>query len=113
MNASVPVLVAVAILALAPCRSGFADVYAWKDAATGRTKISNLAPPWYKRGEEVAGPDVVVNRGPNVIDDTRLPLARRRELLGMPDARRSEKANAPDGNGRPPVEAVAAPGPDM
>jgi len=50
-----------------------AQVYAWKDPNTGASKFSNIAPPWYSRGEQVSGPRVIVTVGGKVVDDTALP----------------------------------------
>ena len=59
-----------------------AQVYSWKDPATGQSRFSNIAPPWYKRGENVSGPRVVATVGEKVIDDTALPYEDRLLLSG-------------------------------
>jgi len=81
-------LAAVLVLASAPAR---AQMYSWKDPATGQCKLSNLAPPWYNRGEVVGGPRVIATAGGQVIDDTALPYAERLLLLGKP----KEQAGTP------------------
>jgi hypothetical protein len=58
-----------------------AQVYTWRDPQSGATRISNVAPAWYRHYAEVApGPRVVVTLGRTVIDDTGLPLEKRIEL---------------------------------
>ncbi len=59
-----------------------AQVYTWKDPATGQSRFSNIAPPWYNRGEAVSGPRVVATVGERVIDDTALAYEDRLLLSG-------------------------------
>jgi hypothetical protein len=59
-----------------------AQVYTWKDANTGASKISSVPPPWYSRNEKASGPRVIVTLGGKVIDDTGLPVEDRLELSG-------------------------------
>ena len=69
--------------AIAPaCTPALAQVYAWKDPASGQNRLSNIAPPWYSRGESVSGPRVVATRGDRLIDDTALAYEQRLRLLG-------------------------------
>lgn len=72
-------LAAALVLASAPA---LAQVYSWKDPATGQSKFSNIAPPWYSRGDTVSGPRVVATVGERVIDDTALPYEDRLRLSG-------------------------------
>jgi hypothetical protein len=64
------------------CAPALAQVYSWKDPASGQSRISNIAPPWYHRGEIVSGPRVVATLGDRVIDDTALAYEQRLLLLG-------------------------------
>ena len=99
-------LAAAFLLASAPA---LAQVYSWKDPATGQGRLSNFAPPWYSRGELVSGPRVVASVGDRVIDDTALPYEDRLLLFGKPkdqgDRQRLEKqpgaATAPEESRRP------------
>jgi hypothetical protein len=59
-----------------------AQVYSWKDPDRGQSKLSNIAPPWYSRGEIVSGPRVVETLGGRVVDDTALPYEDRLLLSG-------------------------------
>ncbi len=68
------------VLTLIACQSAFSDVYMWKDPSTGSSKISNLAPAWYRSGGNSNGPRVIVLRGNRVIDDTRLRTEERQQL---------------------------------
>lgn len=70
-----------AAIALA-CTPALAQMYAWKDPASGQSRFSNIAPPWYNRGESVSGPRVVATLGDRVIDDTALAYEQRLLLLG-------------------------------
>ena len=72
-------LAAAFALAGEPAR---AQVYSWKDPATGQSRLSNIAPPWYSRGENVSGPRVIATLGARVVDDTALAYERRLLLLG-------------------------------
>ena len=73
---------ALALLAFLPAALR-AQVYSWEEPRTGGTRISTVAPAWYRFPyvEHVAGPRVVVSIGATVIDDTALPLAKRLELF--------------------------------
>lgn len=54
---------------LLACAPALADVFVWKDPQTGRTRMSNIAPPWLR--EPVPGrrnPKVEVVRDNKVID---------------------------------------------
>jgi len=64
------------------CAPALAQVYAWKDPASGQSRFSNIAPPWYNRGESVSGPRVIATLGDRVIDDTALAYEQRLLLLG-------------------------------
>jgi len=64
--------------------SAAAQVYSWRDPATGQTKLSNIPPPWYNRGETVHGPRVVATIGGRVVDDTGLAYDDRLQLSGRP-----------------------------
>ena len=57
-----------------------AQMYSWNDPATGGQKLSNIAPSWYRSGEDVRGPRVVVTIGERIVDDTSLPLGERLDL---------------------------------
>ena len=59
-----------------------AQVYSWKDAATGASRFSNVPPPWYRATEEVDGPRVLVTIGIRLIDDTALSFEDRLMLSG-------------------------------
>ena len=59
-----------------------AQVYSWKDPASGQSRFSNIAPPWYSHGEVVSGPRVIATVGEKVIDDTALPYERRLLISG-------------------------------
>ena len=77
-------LAAAFILAGEPA---LAQVYAWRDPATGRSKLSNIAPPWYNRSDSVRGPRVVATAGAKLIDDTALAYEHRLILLGRSNGR--------------------------
>lgn len=72
-----------AALALAAA-TAIAQVYSWRDPPTGQSRISNVPPRWYSRGEQVRGPRVVATIGDKVIDDTSLPYEQRLQLFGKP-----------------------------
>jgi hypothetical protein len=74
-------LAAALLLAAGPAP---AQVYSWKDPATGQSKFSNVPPSWYSRGEIVSGPRVIATVGRKVIDDTALPYEDRLLLSGKP-----------------------------
>ena len=74
-------LAAAIALAGAPA---LAQVYSWKDPASGQSRFSNIAPPWYHRGENVSGPRVIATLGDRVIDDTALGYDDRLRLSGRP-----------------------------
>jgi len=59
-----------------------AQVYSWKDAASGASRFSNVPPPWYRATEAVDGPRVLVTIGIRVIDDTALSYEDRLLLSG-------------------------------
>lgn len=61
-----------------------AQMYSWKDPATGQSRFSSIAPPWYKRSEGVSGPRVIATLGEKVIDDTALSYEDRLLLSGKP-----------------------------
>ena len=74
---------ALALLAFLPAALR-AQVYTWEEPRTGETRISTIAPAWYRQPyleQVVPAPRVVVSIGTAVIDDTALPLARRLELF--------------------------------
>ena len=50
----------------------FAQVYVWKDPETGQTKMSNVAPPWYRVNQPAVrgAPRTQVLLNGSVIDDT-------------------------------------------
>ena len=60
----------------------YAQMYSWKDPDSGQTKFSNVAPPWYKRGESVRGPRVIETVRGKVVDDTALSYEDRLLLSG-------------------------------
>ena len=57
-------------------------MYSWKDPDTGGSYLSNIAPPWYSRGEMVSGPRVIATLGGKVVDDTACPYEERLLLSG-------------------------------
>lgn len=62
-----------------------AEVYQWRDAA-GKTRISNVAPPWYTDSGRVS-PRVQVLVNGILVDDTGLPDEQRNKLReGRPRA---------------------------
>ena len=62
------VLWLAALLAL-PCGPAAADVFMWKDPATGKTRMTNIAPPWLREPKPgVRIPKVEVIRGGKVLD---------------------------------------------
>jgi hypothetical protein len=77
-------LAAALALATAPA---IAQVYTWREPATGQSKFSNLPPPWYSRGETVRGPRVIATIGDRVIDDTSLPYEQRLLLSEKPKSK--------------------------
>ncbi len=102
-------LAAAFVLASAPA---LAQVYSWRDPATGHGKISNIAPPWYSRGEAVSGPRVIATVGDRVIDDTALPYADRLLLSGKTkdqiDKLRPEQQHGSAAAAEPKREAAAS-----
>ncbi len=72
-------LAAALVMASAPA---LAQVYSWKDPATGQSRFSNIAPRWYSRGEIVSGPRIIATVGRKTIDDTALPYEDRLLLSG-------------------------------
>lgn len=80
------ILLTATLMLFGAVGTAVADVYSWKDPATGRNRISNLPPTWYSRLDEVSGPPVTVSRGAAIIDDTSLPIAKRRQMLGIPES---------------------------
>jgi hypothetical protein len=75
------VVAAALVLTAAPAA---AQMYSWRDPATGQSRFSNIAPPWYSRREAVSGPRVIATVGDRVVDDTALPYADRLLLSGKP-----------------------------
>ena len=77
----------------------FAQMYSWKDPASGQTRFSNIAPPWYSRGEIVSGPRVIATIGDRVIDGTALAYEQRLLLSGRSqdyvDKLRTQKQQRP------------------
>jgi len=63
---------------LAPAPRALAQLYSWHEG--GEKRISVTAPAWYRGDRPVRGPRVLVTEGVRIIDDTALPLARRRAL---------------------------------
>jgi hypothetical protein len=63
---------------LAPAPRAVAQLYSWHEGSEKR--ISVTAPAWYRADAAVRGPRVLVTEGLCTIDDTALPLARRRAL---------------------------------
>lgn len=90
------VLAAALLPAAAPAR---AQMYSWREPATGQSKLSNIPPAWYIRGEPARGPRVVATLGGRVIDDTALPYEERLRLAGKPQ----------ESNGRPQPPRAQAP----
>jgi hypothetical protein len=84
---------------LVACEPVFAQMYSWKDPASGQTRFSNIAPPWYSRGEIVSGPRVIATIGDRVIDDTALAYEQRLRLSGKSrdyvDKLRAQKQQGP------------------
>lgn len=74
------------------CQAAVAEVYSWREPLTGDKRFSNVAPAWYTIYDAVRGPRVVVTRNGKLIDDTALPLERRRELL---NPTRSDRTGRP------------------
>ena len=72
----------LAFLAFLPLLSHAQAVYTWRE--TQVTRMSNVAPRWYRPDAPVHGPRVIVTLGKTVIDDTSLPLAKRMELARKP-----------------------------
>lgn len=73
---------ALAAAALLTGGAAHAQMYSWKDPDSGRSKLSNIPPPWYNRGASASGPRVITTRGGKVIDDTALPYRDRLALAG-------------------------------
>ncbi len=73
---------AVAAASLLVSGLACAQVYSWKDPDSGQSKLSNIAPPWYSRGEIVSGPRVIQTLDGRVVDDTALPYEDRLLLSG-------------------------------
>ena len=63
---------------MAPAPRAVAQLYSWHEE--GEKRISVTAPAWYRPDAAVRGPRVLVTEGLRTIDDTALPLARRRAL---------------------------------
>ena len=59
-----------------------AQMYSWRDSATGATKFSNVAPYWCRTGAAVGGPRVIVTIGSRVIDAMACPYEDRLRLSG-------------------------------
>ena len=79
----------VALLLAAVSQVTQAQVYAWREPHSGATRMSNIAPAWYRPYPDVAaGPRVIVTLGPKVLDDTALPLDKRLELARRQASRR-------------------------
>ena len=72
----------VAFLAFLPLAAHAQAVYTWRE--THVTRMSNVAPRWYRPDAPVYGPRVIVTLGKTVIDDTSLPLEKRMELARKP-----------------------------
>ncbi len=81
--------------------SASADVFVWKDPQTGRTRMSNIAPPWLR--EPVAGqrmPKVEVVRDNKVIDPS-VAFATPQPAPPPPPANAASNAAAKGGAGIP------------
>ena len=79
LNLIYPGVALAFVVASAPA---IAQVYSWKDPASGQSRFSTTAPPWYNRGETVSGPRVIATVGERVIDDTALSYEERLLLSG-------------------------------
>ena len=65
-----------------------AQVYSWQEPQSGATRMSNVAPAWYRKYPEVTtGPRVIVTLDARVVDDTALALEKRLELMRRPAPR--------------------------
>jgi hypothetical protein len=73
------------LLAVPACPAS-AQVYSWKEA--GATRISNVAPAWYRADAPANGPRIVVVAGTRVVDDTALPMERRMAMRPKPPLRK-------------------------
>ena len=84
---------------LVACEPVFAQMYSWKDPASGQTRFSNIAPPWYSRGEILSGSRVIATIGDRVIDYTALAYEQRLRLSGKSrdyvDKLRAQKQQRP------------------
>ncbi len=81
--------------------SASADVFVWKDPQTGRTRMSNIAPPWLR--EPVPGqrmPKVEVVRDNKVIDPS-VAFATRQPAPPPPPANAASNAASKGGAGIP------------
>ncbi len=108
-------LLVLLVLCLMLASSARADVYMWKDPETGKTRMTNILPPWLrgaKPGDSV--PKVEIIRDGKVLDPaTAFAPA---EPAPVSTRRRGEAEGAPPGSGNeagpasPVGDAVAAPG---
>lgn len=72
-----------------------ADVYVWKDPATGKTRMTNIPPPWVREpppGRRL--PRVEVIRGTSVIDP-KTALANPQPLVNAPAGAQAAPQPAP------------------
>ena len=103
---------AVGVFIVFACASSEAAMaqllYYWKDATTGQSQMSTVAPTWYKADAPVNGPRVVVTRGKRTIDDTSLPLRDRLSMAGWPEAAIDARLEA---IGNPAPQRQKRPGP--
>lgn len=88
-----------------------ADMYTWKDPETGRTRMSNIPPPWLRDGSP--GPKVEVIRGNQLITPAAAfakpqpPAelsARQRAAAGLPAQDKPAAAPEPPKASRPSDE---------
>lgn len=100
-----------AVACLAVIETARAQVYVWRDPASGVTRVSNFAPAWYARNQGMDGPRVVVTLGSRIVDDTSLPLEARLELAARSAAASPQRPRpeTPPASPQPPAASLQPP----
>ncbi len=92
------------------CLAAHADVYMWKDPATGKTRMSNIVPSWLREPKPGAKtPKVEVIRGSQVLDPA-TAFAKPEPPPPLPTRRRTEEGGEGTGAQAPGAQGAGGAG---